>query len=681
MSATIDTEPLSRYVGDALVIDCPGRLYPIDIRYTPAPKTTPIWDLAANAVSSLISGGALGDILVFMPGAYEIRRTMQAIQQTVLGESVSVLPLYGDLPPDRQRQVMERQSRRKVIVATNIAETSLTIPGVRHVVDSGLARVNRYDPGRGFNTLFIEPISLDGADQRAGRAGREAAGICMRLWSMAQNAGRPRSATPEIGRVDLAETLLFTRMLGYANATDFQWFEAPGAAALQAGLELLGIIGALNDKGELTDIGRELGKFPMHPRLARLLMEAGRRGAVHLATFAAALLSERSAIMGKPEYPEEAYRVEAVSDFFGLYCILEKVRTSGYDPALCMRHGVNASAAKAIFRTQALFLHYCRRLGMHTRDSQDAPGMLARCMLAAYPDRLCARKDHGTLLCSIRGGRSAELARESIARGARLFIAADVREIKTASSDRKAILSLASEIKEEWLREDAAGQWTEEFVVEWNPRSQSVEGHTRTMCCGVLIAEKTGKPQEGHQASALLAETIGSKGLALMLWDDAVDQWINRVRWTAGLFPEKQLPLISEEERRLVLYELCDGEVSYERVKAKPVLPVFKQLLGEQLRGFVDAMAPEAIVLPSGRKMRIIYEPGKPPRGRARIQDLFGMTATPRIAEGTVSLSIEVLAPNNRPVQITDDLKSFWNSHYPNLKKTLSRKYPKHEWR
>jgi len=681
MSATIDTKPLAAYVDNVDILECDGRQYPIDNRYMSAPKTTPVWDAAASAVNWLIGAGYSGDILVFMPGAYEIRRTVETINQSVRSESVTVFPLYGDLPAVRQRQVMEPQQRRKIVVATNIAETSLTIPGVRHVIDSGLARVNRFDAGRGLNTLFIEPISLDSADQRAGRAGREAAGVCVRLWSQSQNAGRPRSMAPEVRRVDLTETVLYMRMLGYGAKRLFPWFEAPAEAALTAGEELLTFIGALDHNGALTDLGRELAGFPMHPRLARLLIEAGKHGAVHCATFAAALLSERSALMGKPDFPQEAYNTEAMSDVYGQYCLLEKVRASGFDPALCTRYGVSIAAAQAIFRTQALFLQYCRRYGMHTRDAEGAPEALARCMLAAYPDHLCVRKDQGTLLCSMKNGRTGELARESLARSARCFVAADIREIKTGAGAIKTLLSLAAEVKEAWLQDDFPDHIHRESGLEWNTISQSIEGKRRTLCLGVVVEEKNGPVEDPAQASAALAEIIISKDLHLAGWDQNVDQWIGRLRWLSAMFPEMQLPAVSDEDRRIVVHELCEGEVRYERVREKPVLPVVKELLSAAQRSFVESMAPEVINLPTGRKMRIVYAPGAAARGRARIQDLYGLRSTPRIAQGRAPVSIEVLAPNNRPVQITDDLESFWKVQYPDLKKSLSRRYPKHEWR
>jgi ATP-dependent helicase HrpB len=683
MSATIDAGPVKAYLAGAEMVESSGRMFPVDVRYlsAPVPLKMPVWDLAANAVTTLLRQGAQGDILIFMPGVYEIRRTAEAVSQGVRSESVAVLPLYGDLPANRQHQVMEQAGRRKIIVATNIAETSLTIPGVRHVIDSGLAHVSRYDSSRGFNTLFTEPISLDSADQRAGRAGREDSGICVRMWDAASQAGRSRRTTPEILRVDLAETVLHLRMMGYGSANDFPWFEKPPAAAIFAANELLGLLGALDTLGSITDSGKEMGEFPMHPRLARLLLEAGKRGSVRLATFSAALLSERSALAGKPEYPEEAHCHEIASDFFGQYCLLEKIRQSGFDPAMCLRYAVNAGACRNILRTQALFLQHCRRKGLHTRDSQDAPAALAQSLLLAYPDHLAVRKDKGTLICRLRESRHGELAKNSLARSAEILVAAEVREIKDPKQKLKTTLSLATEIKKEWLQIFFKDQWRTESAVEWNNIAQAVENRDRTWCLDVLIEEKSGIDVDSAKASALLAVTILEKDLKLFGWEQAAIDFVNRVKWAAEQFPDQSLPLFTDEDRRLVVHALCQGERRYEKVKDKPVLPFLKALLNGAQQRFVDSAAPPAVELPSGSKMRIVYEPGKQPRGRTRMQDLYGMRSTPAVANGRVNLLIEILAPNNRPVQITDDLVGFWKNHYPELKKTLSRRYPKHEWR
>ena len=686
MSATIDAGRLSDYLGNASVVESLGRTFPIDIRYAPAPAKLPVWDQAAAAVRTLVATGAKGDIVVFMPGVYEIRRTVKSVLSSVRSEPVAVLPLYGDLPASRQHQVMEPSAvRRKIIVATNIAETSLTIPGVRHVVDSGLARVNRYDPGRGFNTLFTEPISIDSADQRAGRAGREAPGICVRLWSASAHAGRSRTSTPEVLRVDLTDTMLTLRTLGFGSASastqDFPWFERPGEVALNAAHDLLVLLGAFDAGGNLTNAGKDMSTFPMHPRLARLLREAGKRDAVRLATFTAALLSERSFLAGKPEYPEEAVVHEISSDFYGQYCLLEKIRSSGFDPYVCLRYAVNAGAARGVLRTQALYLHYCRGFGMHTRDGPNAPAGLAQSILLAYPDHLAIRKDKATLLCRLRNGRHGELARDSLARSENLLVAADIRETKDRNHGLKTVISLATGVRKEWLEQHFGGTCRTESALEWNAASQAVENRVRRFCLNVLLEEKAGTDVDTAAASGMLADTIIEKNLPLSGWDQAASEWTGRVAWVGGQFPDRGLPRFTEDDRRLVVHSLCEGESSYARVKDKPALPFLMELASAEQIRFVDAMAPQAMVLPSGRKLRISYAPGAQPRGRARIQDLYGMKTSPRVAQNRVPVLIEVLAPNNRPVQITDDLSGFWKTHYPDIKKTLSRRYPRHEWR
>ncbi len=682
MSATIDAAPVATWLGNATVIDCPGRVFPVDVRYSSVPKTVRPWIAAADAVRGLVAEGAPGDILVFMPGAYEIRKTVEAIRGTVRGESISVLPLFGDLPPDRQREVMEQLPRRRVIVATNIAETSLTIPGVRHVVDSGLARISRYDAGRGFNTLFVEPISRDAADQRAGRAGRVAAGICVRLWSAVAHSCRADHTTPEIARVDLAENLLQLRMLGFASAAEVPWFEPPSVDALHHAREVLVLLGALTAGGELTGRGEQLCRFPMHPRLGTLLLEAGKREAVHAATFAAAALSERPAVAGKLDPPEAALQADTVSDLYGLYCLLEKIRKSGYDPGVCSRYGVNSGAARAIYRTQALFLQYCKRIGMPADDGPDVPEALCRSLLAAYPDHLCVRRDKGTRLCRMRQQRTGELDKNSIARSEPLFVAADIREIRNAKAEKKTLLALAAGVKEEWLHEDFPDAWDISSSVEWHQATASVVVRTKIICLGVVLSDEVETEGLDPEASAaLLAETIIARKLTIASWNTTVEAWLNRIRWVAQRYPDKQLPVFEETDRRKVLTLLCAGERRYEAVRVKPVLPVLQGMFAPGDRAFIERMAPESLQLPCGRKMRLQYTPGEPPRGRTRIQDLYGLTRTPRIGDGEVAVLIEILAPNNRPVQITDDLERFWTEHYPGLKKTLSRRYPKHEWR
>jgi len=680
MSATVDIEPLQRYLHNATVITSGGRLFPIDMRYLSSRQTIPVWERAAQAVKCLISEGHEGDILVFMPGIYEIRRTIECIENMVRTEPIHVLPLYGDLPAQRQNEVMEPTSRRKVIVTTNIAETSLTISGVRHVIDSGLARVNRFDPARGFNTLFTEAISRDSADQRAGRAGREAPGICIRLWSAAQQSELPMRTTPEILRVDLAETVLTIRQYSGTSVAQFSWFEAPVAAALQQANETLVLLGAIDQAGTLTPLAYELSQFPMHPRLARLLIEAGKRNCVHLACFSAALLSERSALAGKPDYPQEAYNQDIASDFYGQYCLLEKIMASGFNETLCNRYAVNPSAAKNIIRTREFFLEHCRKLGMPLHDGNDAPLELGRCILLAYPDHLSVRKDKGTLICKLRDGRHAVLNDRSLARTAPLIVATDINEKKDARHTITTTLSLATEIKEEWLLEHFESTWLTESAFEWNPVIMAIEERKRTSCLGVVLHESS-QTTVTEAASTLLAETIIAKKLQLPKWDQHVDDFMHRVQWVAAQFPEQHLPAFTDDDRTLIIHELCSGETHFSKAAAKPVLPCAVALLDSQQYHFVEQMAPQSVALPSGKKLRLIYGLQGNPRIRARIQELYGVQTTPHVAAGRIPVLIEVLAPNNRSVQITNDIANFWKVQYPELKKTLSRRYPRHEWR
>ncbi len=681
MSATLETGPLQTYLPDAECIEAAGSLHPVDIRYRSGARAVPIWEHAAHAARELVAEGAGGDILTFMPGAFEIRRTIASLQST-LSERVRLLPLYGELPAQKQREVMTPDpARRTIIVATNIAETSLTIPGVRHVIDSGLARMQRHDPARGFNTLFIEPISEHAARQRAGRAGREGPGICVRLWSAAEQSARPLRTPPEIHRVDLAEAALLLHMLGFQQLSVFPWFEPPDDLPLQTAESLLVELGAIAENSrDLTQRGALMSAFPMHPRLAALVIESSRRGAPRLGTLAAAALSERLPAYGKSMQPRGKSREQASSDFIELSFLIDQARQTGFDPARCSRLNINISAAKQVLRTQALFLQICRGTGLPVHQGDERPDGFARAMLAAYPDHCARRRDRGTLICDLRDGRRGELDKNSCARGADLLIAASIRETRTKQGVR-AILSLATEIREEWLEELFPDRVRREQEHVWNSAKRIVERKLRCWRLGVLMSEENSGDIDPAAAGEILANAIIQSSLPLKGWNAAANEWIKRTQWLGEQFPQMNLPRFTPEDRTLIIHTLCSGRSRYDQVHNKPVLPLIQEMLSWEQRRFVEAHAPTSLALPSGRKMRILYEPGQPPRGRARIQDLYDLTQTPRVAEGKYPVLLEILAPNMRAVQVTDNLARFWDVHYPEIKQQLARRYPKHEWR
>ncbi|NLG17173.1 MAG: ATP-dependent helicase HrpB [Fibrobacter sp.] len=680
MSATLDTGPLIEYLPGAALINSEGRTFPVSIQHYSRGTSSEPWVLAAEAASQLIRNGAEGDLLVFMPGLYEIRRTVSALQESRLGEPVQISMLYGDLSSDLQQQVMEPCGKRKIIVATNIAETSLTIPGVRHVIDSGLARVNRYDPVRGFNTLYVEKIGIDSAGQRAGRAGREAPGTCVRLWSQTDHQSRPQRTPPEILRVDLAETVLQLKMLGYSDPASFPWMESPGAQSINAALELLEWIGAIDQNGVLTENGMRMADFPMHPRLASLLLESHQRGVIRKGTFACAVLSERPAVSTTPDLPDEILRQCEGSDFSMLEYVVDKVSESGFDPGLCRKWNVNVSAVKAILRTEAYYLQICRKKRMHTQDRESGAEPLSLSILAAYADRLARRRDQGTLQCELSGGRRGELSKDSLARGSRLIVAASINELKSKQQTApRTVLSLACGIKEQWLNELFPDKIKTETELVWNSIRQAVEEKNKTVCLGVTISETVKLDPDPEKAGDLLADTIINLKLPLSGWNSEVQDFLNRSGWVREQFPECGTSRFGDEEYSLVIHELCRNEFRFESVKNHPVLPLVMEFFPGNQRSLIERTAPPFFVNREGRKLRVTYKQGSAPVIRAKIQDLYGMSNY-RAAEGRVSVVFEILAPNMRPVQVTDDLDRFWKVHYPELKKTLARKYPKHKW-
>ena len=706
MSATLDAGPVASYLGGCPLVTLSGRAFPVDIRYRPASRRVPVWDSAVNALSDLLREDSGGDVLLFMPGAYEIRRTVETGRRLRTPQKLTFLPLYGDLPPSRQADVMAASDRRKIIVATNIAETSLTIPGVRHVIDSGLARVSRYDPSRGLTTLLVEPISRQSAEQRAGRAGREAPGTCTRLWSPGEQAQRPARTDPEVRRCDMAQTVLHLRRCGVDDPGAFDWFESPASDALSQAQELLGHLGALAREGPgLSDLGREMAELPVHPRVARFLIEADRRGCLGQACLGAAVLAERPVTLGGPDglrklkaafpnalspSPTQPDRPRSrtrgaesgfASDLFLVMNALLAAREARFDLAPCTRWGLAANGARAVWRAADYFRGVCTRRGMDAaREDGDAAELL-KSLLVAYPDHLAHRRDAGSLACDLRDGRRGELARHSSLRHAELFIAGEIREVGGGGRPVKTLLSMNSETRGEWLDQLFPHAWEFADELVWHETRREVNRVETTRCLGVVLERKVSHDVDQPRAGAMLTEQVVRRELPLKGWNKDVKEWIQRVRWVAALFPDRGLLAYDEDDRELIMRELCAGERRYDAVKKKECLPFVRNVLSWEEQRFVEDMAPARIALPNGHRLRLRYVPGQEPRGRARIQDLYGLTETPSVAGGRQRVLLEILAPNMRPVQVTDDLAGFWQNLYPEVKKELAKRYPKHEWR
>ena len=684
MSATLDAGSLQKYLAPCELLTSRGRTFPVDVEYLEKPLGDfPVWDAAA-AEFERISRETEGDVLVFMSGAYEISRTISAIRHTRAGGQCTVLPLHGELPAADQDAAVARYQQRKVIVSTNVAETSLTIDGVRVVIDAGQAKIARFDPYRGINTLLVERISRASAEQRAGRAGRTAPGRCIRLWTEREHHDRPAQELPEVKRLDLAEVVLTLKASGVEDVAKFRWLEAPDARSLERALTLLTDLGALDSAGAISPLGRRMLAFPAHPRYARMLLAAHELGCVPAVVQIAALTQGRGLLRraeGKQMQQDRdtALGESAESDFFLHLRALRFAEQRNFNPQTCRPLGIHAPAAREAAALAEQFLRIAQDEGLDTTARETPAEALQRCVLAGFPDMVALRLDGGTLRCALVHGRKGVLARESVV-GTPLLVASEVREVEMRG-DVETLLSLATAIKEEWLRELFPDGFRETTDVFFDSSLRRVLAKKQTRFHDLVLRSEQSDKVPHEQAAALLAREVEAGTCPLKLWDNTVDQWILRLNQLTEWFPEYELPKLGDDERRMLVEQICHGAVSYKDIKERPVWPVVKSWLSPVQQQLLDDQAPERIELPNGRKAKIVYATGTAPHIATRIQDLYGVTGELRIAAHRIPLVIQVLAPNHRPIQITQNLATFWKDSYPKIKQELQRKYPRHEWR
>lgn len=683
MSATLDVGTVEKYLKPCTVLSSEGRTFPVNIEHIAKPVgDMPVWDIAAEELARLVRQHSEGDALIFMPGAYEISRTVQAVRDT-LGSKFIVLPLHGELPANDQDAAVARYDLRKVVVATNVAETSLTIDGVRIVVDSGLARIPRFDPHRGINTLLVEKISRASAEQRAGRAGRTAPGYCLRLWTQREHEARPAQELPEVKRLDLSEVVLTLKASGVEDLRKFRWLEMPDARALERAETLLADLGAIDAAGKITETGRRMLAFPLHPRYARMLLAAQQYGCVRPVALIAALTQGRDVMVRRQgrqvqDARDDLFGGEVESDFFVLMRAWRYAERNGYNVERCRRLGIHAQAARQVGPLFEQFLRIAEREDLDVGEKPVERESVQRCVLVGFSDHVARRLDAGTLRCELVHGRRGVLARESVVT-APLLVAAEVAEVE--GRELNVVLSLATAVREEWLQELFPGDFGESSRVFYDSTSRRVVAERQKRFRDlVLEADRRGEPPE-EEAARILADEVLAGRCVLKNWDEAVEQWIVRVNRLREWMPELGLPAIRSEERVAMLARVCRGAVSYKEIKDKSVWPVVKGWLTGQQQAWVEQYAPERVELPGGRQVKVLYASDGPPKVSARIQDLYGVKEGLWICDRRVRVVIEVLAPNNRPVQVTENLAGFWKETYPKLKQGLQRKYPKHEWR
>lgn len=673
MSATLEEEKLAAYLRPCETILAEGRAYPVTVAYCgPETAKLPAWEAAAGTCARVLPAIKEGHTLIFMPGAYEISRTASALAALPQFSGFAVMPLHGEMAPRDQDAAVAPSERRKIIISTNIAETSLTIEGVTAVIDSGLARIARYDGERGINTLFTENISASSAAQRAGRAGRTRPGLCARLWTERENAGRPAALEPEILRLDLSEALLTLKACGFAGFDALRWLDPPAAQDAARAETLLLDLGAADREGALTPEGRAMAKYPLHPRYSRMLVEGARLGCAYECALIAAAAQGRGLWLEEGRRAENRY-AELRSDLAAVIKALEFCADSDFDFQVCQRAGLKTAAARDAWRMAK------RLAGGAEPAGGKALALASRCFLRAFPDRVAALFSAERARYQLPGGRRARLSPKSAAAGAALICAGEALEsLQKGGAD--ITLSFAAEIKEEWLLEAFPGEIEKVSRPALDEVMRTPVTEHLTLYRGLTVRREVTAAQPGRSSSGLIAEEFIGGTRKLRHWDEEVEDFLARVEFLAKACPDLGIETLSEEDKKLIITDICAGARSVAEAGTREVMPALREWFGWEKVRLIDRHAPARLEMPGGRKARIQYPRGREPYLEAKIQDLFSVTETPRVAAGRVPLVVHILAPSMRPVQVTKDLKSFWAESYPRLKPALARRYPRHKW-
>jgi ATP-dependent helicase HrpB len=688
MSATLDTGPITSFLSNAQPLRISGSPFDVEVDYEEKAFDRPLHDKIASTVLKLSRSGLDGNVLVFLPGSAEIRRSAEALQPIAERLGSDLIPLHGDLPSSEQARAIEPSERKKIILATNVAETSITIPGIAAVIDSGLARVAGHSPWSGFPTLSTMKISKSSAKQRAGRAGRTQSGRVIRLYTRQDFESRPEHEIPEIKRADLTETALLLHGAGLGDVRSLPWFEEPPNSSIEAAETLLLRLGATDTAGQITQTGIRMLKFPVHPRLSRLIVEGIRLNVAAESALLAALLSERDIRMGTrtsfgPKTANIRTGDSGKSDLLELLDCFREAEATNFQPQRIFEIGLDSGAVQAVRRAQRQLQRF---LPTKSRASNSSPeneeeGLLIA-TLAAFPDRVAKRRKATSREFLLAGGGTAVLSPSSVVHNPMFAVAVDAEERreKTPNDRIGTVVRIASAIEIEWLAGLFPEAICERTELTWNGRAGRVDQFSCTSYYQITLEEKTIPAPPSDEASQILASVALDHRFSDFRDALALPIFLARLSLIAGHFPGEQFLEIGDREIQETVEALCRGKRSLEELTHLSILDSLADRLTGHQRSLLAREAPERIKLKAGRSIKIHYEPAKPPWIESRLQDFFGMSATPAICAGRVPLTIHLLAPNGRAVQVTGDLAGFWQRHYPSIRKELQRRYPKHSW-
>jgi ATP-dependent helicase HrpB len=674
MSATLEGARVAALLDDAPVVDVPGRAFPVELRYTgsglpllPGGREPPE-RLVVQVIRRALAGST-GDLLVFLPGAGEIRR-VRGMLADLAGPQLELLMLFGDLPGAEQDAVLRghRPDRRRIVLATNIAETSVTIPGVTVVIDGGLARRSRFDPLTGMSRLEVMRIARSSADQRAGRAGRTAPGVCYRLWSEGAHASLAAHTPAEILEADLAPLALELAQWGSGDATQLAWLDPPPAPMLAQARGLLARLGALDAQGRITAQGKAMSALPLHPRLAHMLGAARGRRARQLAAELAALISERDLLRGagRERDPDIRSRLELLhheASAEGLdRGMLERVRRTAAQLERSASEAGEGSGAGA------------RSAG----DEFTGPGEL---LALAFPDRIAQRREGAGGRYLLANGRGAAFPAAHALGNQEYLVAVELDD-----REREARIDLAAPISRAELEAAMSGELQREESVAWDARTGAVLAR-RLLRYGSLVLEDKPLPKvPAEAAGAAMLQGILQLGIAALPWDESARNLQARLEFVRALGRSDLAGWPASDDASLLatagdwLPAWLEGCTRREHLARLPLAEMLLARLTSAQRRALDELAPRELAMPTGSRLRIDYVDDNAPCLSVRLQEVFGMAATPRIGGGAVPVTFKLLSPAQRPLQITRDLAGFWRSSYLEVRKEMRGRYPRHNW-
>lgn len=685
-SATLALEETKQYLSNSKSIELFFRTYPVDIEYRSL-QSEVIWKRVSVELKRCISNRE-GDVLIFASGAYEITRIIQEIQSAPWSKSLLIRPLYGDMRIEDQEFALKKTEERKIIVSTNIAETSLTVEGVTIVIDTGIAKRSSFDPIRGVNILLPEKISKSSADQRSGRAGRMSPGYCLRLWGEKEHENREDVEVPAIKRLDLSEIYLNLSKLGKPPRS-LTWLDEPPENSLTRAQDTLHSIGALASNFEITEKGRDICKFPVNPRLGMALLLAKNLGCLPAFSLALALVEDRSPIIYKEFNQQEVdsflakkYTEKNTNDFDSDLRLLlgawSYAKEEDYSIDRCKYVGIHAMRCR---EAEKLALRFCKIAGLESFHFE-FPKIrdFAEVLLVAFPDHLARLKSRGTMMYESINGTHLHVSKYSEVQKADWVVALNLVE-KPLKGKIGLEMEYVTELDDHIIENILSTRVVKGEEIRIHPDTRQVIRRQYSQIGAIKFKIKENESLNKEDFEQAYSMELKNGNLSLKKWDNQVDEFLNKILFLNYNYPEYDVTEFSEDSKKLLFEEICKGAKSWKEIRNREVLPVLKNLYSSEELDLLEEATPSALSLNNKKRSYRVSYNDKNPFIRVKLQDLYDITKHPRVVFNKHLVTLHILAPNDRCVQVTDNILEFWTGSYLEIKKELSGRYPKHEWR